>query len=913
MFLEKAYDFVAKFGDTSAWHLHKPFAYELMYRLKPEVFVELGVQNGNSYFTFCQSVEEHNLSTICYGIDHWSGDEFTGNYSTRTYEEVIDHNQKFSDFSYLIKSNFNDASSQFSNNSVDLLHIDGNHSYESVSEDWLKWRDKLTHRGIVLFHDISEKKSGFGVWKLWEELIIEYPNFSFKYGSGLGVLQIDKSYEEVTINDDFILSKNAVHQINKLFLFCNQKYLTEKDPKFRDLMKNNLALKEDYKKLSSTLNEVKLYDNKKIEELNLLNRKLLELENKIDVLNKSLNYAKVGNKNITSELRISLDKNNRYKNSFSWKITSPLRFLRRHLIDRYTPQCVDVDNEKFSYQNWVNNYEKFLEEVILPKLPEINSTPYFSILLPVYDPPPELLRSCINSVIGQIFNNWELCIVDDNSTNHEIEEIIQQYASIDNRIKFKFNSVNEHISSTSNTAAKQASGEFLVFLDHDDLLSPNALHECFKYISKNENANIIYTDEDKIDLHGNRSDPYFKPDWNPLLLTSQNFLCHLFVIRKSLFFKVNGFRVGYEGSQDWDLILRATKECENRNIIHIPKILYHWRVHDHSSSLSIESKSYAIESAIKAVTDYYDGNKYFSHCSVTKKQFCRTNYNFEIINSSTSVSIIILTKNNFKILQQCIATIHKFTSGIDFEIIIINNSDESYDKSSFYRGLLVEFQNTSIFDYSHPFNFSLMNNFAAKFSSNQNLLFLNDDTEVTHNNWLHEMMVHLKEDSTGAVGPKLSYPNGNIQHCGILLGYCGVAGELYKGESHDHPGQMQRANLLQNVSAVTGACLAIRKDLFIEIGGFDGENLPIAFNDVDLCLRLLDRGYRNVFTPYAKLIHHESLSRGSDHSPQRIADFKKECNYMQNKWKNILYSDPCYNRNLSLDSNKQFSLSFPPR
>lgn len=884
MFLKRALSFTPKFNGFSAWHLHKAFACELIFRLKPKCFVELGVHHGDSYFAFCQSVKENNLPTICYGIDHWEGDNNAGKYTKDVYESVISYNHlNYSNFSYLIKDDFNNASTQFCDQSIDLCHIDGNHSYECVSNDWETWKLKMKRDGIILFHDILEKKTGFGVWKLWEELKNEYPTFTFKFGSGLGVLQLSKSANDISINSDFILSHEDEEDINKLFLFCEKTKLLNLENQVNDFKKANQNLFDENLSLKS------FRDNE------------LKLQEEIHSLRNSVNQAR--------------SKCHAYQNSFSWKITMPLRFLRRMFVD---PFRKDLTNNKISlksYRNWINLYDADhkIEEKYLNSLSKVDSSIKFSIILPVYDPPVKLLSECIESVMSQLYDNWELCIVDDNSENPLILNLLENYSRTDSRIRFLRNKSNKHISLASNRACSFATGDYFVFLDHDDLLRKHSLIECFFAIQNNKNAQVIYSDEDKIDVNGNRSDPYFKPDWNPLLLTAQNFLCHLLVIKRNLFYKAGSFRKGYEGSQDWDLILRATKWCSDETIIHIPKILYHWRVHDNSVSSSVDNKSYATSSAVKAIDSYFKDTTGFSHCTIVNQQYCRINFSKNIISRGDHVSIIIPTKNNSIILEKCINSIFKYTKNIPFEILIINNASSDVETINVFKKLNERSESVQIIDYEKEFNFSAINNFAVTKSSYENLLFLNDDTEVINEEWLFELICHLKDRRNGAVGPKLYYPNGNIQHCGVLVGYCGIAGELYKGKEGTHPGQMQRANLLQNVSAITGACMAIRRSAFLEVGGFDEINLPIAFNDIDLCLKLLEKGYRNVFTPYSNLIHHESYSRGSDLTDNRKAAFKSECDYMKTRWIQKMRKDEAYNPNLSLESNEQFELSFPPR
>ncbi len=919
MFLKRALSFKPNFQATSAWHSHKAFACELIFRLKPKCFVELGVHHGDSYFAFCQAVKENNLSTICYGIDHWEGDQQAGEYSNDVYEKVISYNHlNFSNFSYLIKDDFKSASKQFCDQSIDLCHIDGSHTFDCVSEDWKTWKPKIKKDGIVLFHDILEKKAGFGVWKLWEKLRNDYPTFTFKFGSGLGVLQLSDSSTDIAIDDDFILSEKDHENVNNLFLFCDKTNLLNLENDIKDLQNKigefehinkvtfdeNYHLKKVYKDLQNKIGELEHINKVTFDEnyhLKKVYKNELELHHEINVIKSSLNFSKA--------------KCEQYRKSFSWKITMPLRLLRRNFVDPFRTILTNKVSYDKSYENWINKYDSnaIFEKNELKTINQTEEKTKFSIILPVYDPPLKLLAQCIESVLSQIYNNWELCIVDDNSKNPLVLNLIKNFSRTDSRIRYQCNKVNRHISLTSNRACSFATGDFFVFLDHDDLLRQHTLFECFLALKNNCCAEIIYSDEDKIDLIGNRKDPYFKPDWNPFLLRSQNYLCHLLVIKRNLFYKAGCFRKGYEGSQDWDLALRATKIAIDTNIIHIPKILYHWRVHDNSVSNGVESKSYAISSAVKAIDYHLKDSKVFSHCSIVNEQYCRSNYRKDRITKSDSVSIIIPTKDNSSILENCIHSIFQFTKNVDFEVLIINNASTDSETLMTFEKLSTKYENLCTYDYEKDFNFSAINNFAVKKARNENLLFLNDDTEIVNEDWLFELVCQLTEKEVGAVGAKLYYPSGDLQHCGVLLGYCGVAGEFYKGKHALHPGQMQRANLLQNVSAVTGACLAIRKKVFLEVGGFDQVNLPIAFNDIDLCLKLLEKGYRNVFTPYSHLIHHESLSRGSDLSPKRVDAFKRECDHMKSRWKEKLQFDNSYNPNLSLNSNEQFEFSFPPR
>ena len=531
--------------------------------------------------------------------------------------------------------------------------------------------------------------------------------------------------------------------------------------------------------------------------------------------------------------------------------------------------------------------------------------------MPVYDPPKQFFEDALKSVINQVYTNWELCIADDRSNQPYVRDIIEKYSKKSNQIKVHINEKHSHISETSNNALKLAEGEFVVLMDHDDLLRPHSLLRLAQSSNKIKNLKIIYSDEDKINDEGIRSCPYFKPDWNPDLLLAQNYFCHLFCAERSLINKVRGFRKGFEGSQDWDLALRLIEDLDEKEIHHIPEILYHWRIHSGSVAANIDNKNYAIRSAKKAVEEHLGRLEIKAKVSVTQNQFIRVK-RFETNQVTQKASIIIPTKNNFDVLKKCINSIVEKTPPDLFELIVVDNQTTDTKALWYYRELEKR-NNLNLLKYQMDFNYSAINNFAAKQAKGDVLIFLNDDTEIITEDWLEELIAQAIRKEIGAVGSKLLYPDGTIQHAGIILGYCTIAGEMLKGLHGDHPGQMQRANLIQNVSAVTGACLAVEKSKFQLIGGFDEYNLKIAFNDVDLCLRLMGKGLKNLFTPEVLLYHHESKSRGKEDTPVKIQRFTKEINFMLNKWGELLQFDPAYNRNLSLNFQEQFEPAFPPR
>ena len=881
--------------------MHIPFAYHLVNELKPTILVELGVHRGDSYFTFCQSCYENQLSTLCYGVDLWEGDEHCGAYGSGVFEDVNSYNsENYSAFSYLVKSSFDEASHQFSKNEIDLLHIDGLHTYEAVKNDFETWLPKVKNEGIVLLHDVNERKPGFGVWKFWQEICENYPTFLFDYGSGLGVIQITKNKNFITISDSFNLNSSDKKLIQDSF--------------------------------SSAYELMRLRDE--------LSKKTIQIEKTLADLNR-----------VKSEKIITKSKLESVQSSFSWKSTSPLRSIRRLLIDPFVKRRginfdpvayldlnpdlsrvlgADLDAAtshfynfgikqgrryrrftKRSYKDWVRKHDYISKKslsIFQRENKSLLKTPLISVVMPVFNTPENFLTEAIDSVINQVYKHWELCIINDASTEDHVSRTLNLYAQKDTRVKIIENSENMHISVSSNRGVEIAEGEFIALLDHDDLLRPHSLLRMAQAINENPSALLIYSDEDKIDFDGNRTQPYFKPDWNLDLLYSQNYLCHFLVLNKDLILKIGGFRKGYEGSQDWDLVLRATSKLKSNNIIHIPEILYHWRIHESSVSMSLDAKNYAVKAAESALLDLARELKFDATVNVVQEQYLRLKRRVNIRSNSPFVSIIIPTRDNCDVLQRCLETIRDKTNFKNFEIIIIDNDSKDPATIELLRNEQ-DYSNQKVLKYKGAFNYSAINNFAVQKSEAECILLLNDDIEVIEGNWLEELISHATRKEIGAVGGKLFYPDGAIQHAGILIGYCGVAGEFYKGMPGNFPGQMQRANIVQNVSAVTGACLAIQRSKYNEIGGLDQKNLKVAFNDVDFCLRLIEAGYRNLYTPYAKLVHHESISRGRDDTPSKKSRFVSEANYMKDRWKEIISNDPAYNKNLSLRQHEQFKMA----
>lgn len=580
-----------------------------------------------------------------------------------------------------------------------------------------------------------------------------------------------------------------------------------------------------------------------------------------------------------------------------------LRSLLSFFHDNFQPE---------RYQRWIKSNEPTNDE--LGHLPELSRKfpyrPRISIITPVWETEERLLRFAIDSVLSQTYDNWELCLVDGGSTREHVRPVLQEYASSDVRIKVQYLPENRGIALNSNAALSLATGEFVGFLDHDDQLAPFALHEIVNVLNTENNVQFIYSDEDKIDSDGNRKNPFFKPDWSPDLFFSQNYICHFCVIQKALVDSTGGFREGYEGSQDYDLFLRCIEKIPPAAIVHIPKILYHWRTTQESVASSSLVKPYASLSAKRALKD-----------ALTRKGFpvevfdglYPTTYRVRYaIVDNPRVSIIIPTKDHVEVLQHCIQSILEKTAYDNYEILIIDNQSQEPQTWDYYASLQ-ERSNIRILMYEGPFNFSAINNYGVAHAESFYILFLNNDTKVISGEWLPSMLEHAQRFDVGAVGVKLLYPNNLIQHAGIILGiegdfaHMGIAGHSHKYISNRLPGYFFRPHVIGNYSAVTAACLMMRKDVFIEVGGFD-ENLALAYNDVDLCLKIRQKGYHIVYTPYAILNHHESYSRGPEKTPEKKARFFQDTLWVRNRWGTTIdRGDPYYNPNLTL-KNEDFSM-----
>ena len=557
------------------------------------------------------------------------------------------------------------------------------------------------------------------------------------------------------------------------------------------------------------------------------------------------------------------------------------------LTERF--QADDVD-----YEEWYRNHRPTKEELEQQRKEKFSYEPLISILVPVYRTPEEFLMQMIQSVRRQTYGNWELCIANADPSDENVVRILKTASRKDERIRVTEVPENEGIAQNTNAAFAIAKGAYIGLLDHDDLLTADALYEVVKALNQKERPAVVYSDEDKVttDL-SEHFQPFMKPDFNKDLLRSNNYICHFFVAEKQLVEEVGGFRGAFNGAQDYDLILRCTEKAEH--ITHIPRILYHWRVHKASTADNPASKMYAFDAGKRAIEEHLKRCGETGVVSHTKDLgFYRVQYQ---MSGNPLVSIIIPNKDHVDMLDKCLRSIQK-SSYRNYEVIIVENNSVEEATFDYYKKVVSD--RIRVVYWEGIFNYSAINNFGAKAAKGDYLLLLNNDVEVITENWLEELLSNCQRPDVGIVGAKLYYPDDTVQHAGIIIGIGGVAGNVFVGLPRKFTGYFHKASIQQDLSAVTAACMMVKRSVYEEMGGLE-EKLQVAFNDVDFCLRVRKAGYLVVFDPYVELYHYESKTRGAENTKEKVRRFQTEIEYMRSHWLDLLKKgDPMYNPNLTL-------------
>ncbi|MCL7945132.1 glycosyltransferase family 2 protein [Marinobacter sp. ATCH36] len=574
------------------------------------------------------------------------------------------------------------------------------------------------------------------------------------------------------------------------------------------------------------------------------------------------------------------------------------------VLSQHYEQTFAKTSSTLDYNEWLAARDQMSKMERKALLDSMVKRPLFSVLVPVYNPTIAFLELAIESVLYQTYPNWQLCIANDASTDPEVRRVLDDYAALDTRINVVHRSVNGHISIASNSALEIAEGDFISLLDHDDELAADALLWVAKALNEHPDALLVYSDEDKLDEFGQRFDPHFKPDWNPELLFGQNYISHLGVYQTERIRQIGGFREGFEGSQDHDLVLRFANGLDERYIVHIPEVLYHWRSLEGSTARASGEKLYTTQAGLNAVSEAVSNIPGVSVLEGPVPNTYRVKY--PLPEMPPMVSLLIPTRDGVDILKPCVDALLSRTDYSNFEVLILDNQS-SCEQTLQYMAEVSEDPRVRVLRWDFPFNYSAINNFGAEQARGEIIGLVNNDVEPINADWLCEMVRHAARPEIGCVGAKLYYPNNTIQHAGVVLGIGGVAGHSHKYFDRYADGYFSRLHLVHNMSAVTGACLLVRKPVFVEVGGLDEDNLAIAFNDVDFCLKVREAGYRNLWTPFAEAYHHESVSRGADDTPEKRDRHNGEADYMRKRWGDVLFIDPAYNSNLTL-IHEDFSL-----
>ncbi len=600
------------------------------------------------------------------------------------------------------------------------------------------------------------------------------------------------------------------------------------------------------------------------------------------------------------QLALVTAERNMLRNARIWRLTAPLRWLIDRLRRKSPIRLPGLDTG-LTYQRWIDRHDTLDDTdraAIAAHIAAMADPPTLSVVMPVFNPDPAWLDAAIGSVRAQLYPHWQLCIADDGSTRDGVAACLHAACAAEPRIALTRLPENRGIAAASNAALALATGAFVALMDHDDLLPEQALYRVAATLEEHPDADLIYSDEDQIDATGARCMPYFKPDWSVELMRGHNLVSHLGVYRRDLLTRLGGLREGFDGSQDYDLALRVADASTPARIRHIPAILYHWR--QDAGSFSKARLERCVVAARRAITEH------LARAGLGGRAVCEplplvpawTRMRLSLPDPAPRVTVIMPTRNGAALLRRAAHGVLHETDYAPLDLLIVDNGSDAPDAKALLAALAADAR-VSVLACPGPFNFSALNNQAAAAARGDYLLLLNNDIEITHPDWLAALIGHASLPGVGAVGARLLYPDRRVQHAGVVLGVGGVANHFCLHEAADSPGYFGAPLLTREVCAVTAACLAVRATHYREIGGMDAENLAVAFNDVDFCLRLREAGLRNLFVAEAELVHHESATRGDDMAPDQYDRFKAEVAYMRNRWGAVLDADPFYNPNFS--------------
>ena len=587
-----------------------------------------------------------------------------------------------------------------------------------------------------------------------------------------------------------------------------------------------------------------------------------------------------------------------------------LRYWRnqgsRALVDKMISKVKTASTREIPYQKWIIRHLPGNKELEKQRREKFDYQPKISIVVPLYKTPEKYLLQLVESVKAQTYPNWELCLSDGSGENSPLTSFLKSLEAGDERIKVAYNEQALQISENTNAGIEIATGAYIAFADHDDELTPHALFECVKALNKDRKIRLIYSDEDKMSMDGHKFfQPHFKPDYNPDLLCTVNYICHLFVVQREILDQVGTFRKEFDGAQDYDFIFRCVEAVDPSEIYHVTKILYHWRCHEDSTAENPESKTYAFEAGKRAIEEHY--HRTGIRAEVYQGEFLGLYRTRFLRDYDPLISIIIPNKDHIEDLKRCMDSIDQKSSYKNYECIIVENNSTDEKTFQYYKNLEEENPKAHVVYWDKEFNYSAINNYGVTFAKGEYILLLNNDTEIINETCLEELLGYCMRSDVGAVGARMYYEDDTIQHAGVVIGFGGIAGHCFVLQPRGTTGYCHRIICAQDYSAVTAACMLVKKSAFDEVGGLT-EELAVAFNDIDFCMKLREAGYLIVYNPYAELYHYESKSRGLEDTPEKVARFNKEMQIFERRWPDILRNgDPYYNPNLTLKS-QDFSL-----
>ncbi|MBR6366248.1 MAG: glycosyltransferase family 2 protein [Lachnospiraceae bacterium] len=592
-------------------------------------------------------------------------------------------------------------------------------------------------------------------------------------------------------------------------------------------------------------------------------------------------------------------------------ILESYRYIRQNGFNKYVTKSFRkvFKTEENNYVRWFEQNQPTAEELDTQRKTRFALRPMISIAVPLYHTPIPFLDAMIQSVLGQAYGNWQLCLANGSPDDEKLKKALEDYQEKDPRIVAVELEENLGIAGNTNAAIALAIGDYIALLDHDDILAPNALFEYVKVLNEHPDYDMFYSDEDKVDEKGKKHfEPNFKPDYNVDLFMTNNYICHFFMAKKEIVDQIGGFRPGYDGAQDYDFILRCIEN--GKHIHHVPKILYYWRCHKNSTARDFSSKEYAYDAGRRALQDHFDR----LGMNVTTQygpQFGWYSNEYHLA-SHPLVTVMIPNKDHVPDLKRCIDSIYERTTYDNYEILVIENNSTEPETFAYYDEMIEKHDNFRVVHYEGGFNYAAINNFGFESALGDYVLLLNNDVEVISENIFEHMLGFCMREDVGVVGAKLYYDDETIQHAGVVVGVNGVAAHAFSGMSRAGLGYMARAVVCQNYSAVTAACMMVKSRLYRELGGLDGENFAVAFNDIDFCLRVGEAGYRVVFDAETELYHSESKSRGYEDTPEKMERFSKEIDRFLSRWNAFIEAgDPCYNPNFSRE-NAQYVLDTVP-